>query len=66
MYGHDRHNTTVLSIIHNMSTTCFGQKYFWPSSGSPVLTPTLMIILYHIIYCVVFSDNSNQPDDGQN
>jgi hypothetical protein len=25
MHGHDRHNTTILSIIHNMSTTCFGQ-----------------------------------------
>ena len=23
------------------------------------------IILYHIIYCVVFSDNCIQPDDGQ-
>jgi len=21
MHGHDRHNTTILSIIHNMSTT---------------------------------------------
>ena len=25
MHGHDTHNTTILSIIHNMSTTCFGQ-----------------------------------------
>jgi len=25
MYGHDRHHTTILSIIHNMSTTCFDQ-----------------------------------------
>jgi len=33
MHGHDRHNTTILSIVHNMSTTCFGQYYFWPSSG---------------------------------
>jgi len=33
MHGHGRHNTTVLSIIHHMSTTCFGQYYFWPSSG---------------------------------
>jgi len=24
-----------------------------------------MVILYHIIYCVVFSDNCFQPDDGQ-
>ena len=28
MHGHDRHNTTILSVIHNMSTTCFGQYYF--------------------------------------
>jgi len=33
MHGHDRHNTTILSIIHTMSTTSFGQYYFWPSSG---------------------------------
>jgi len=33
MHGHDRHNTTILSIIHNMPTTYFGQYYFWPSSG---------------------------------
>jgi len=32
MHEHDRHNTTLLSIIHNISTTCFGQYYFWPSS----------------------------------
>jgi len=25
MHGHDRRNTTILSIIHNMSTTCFGR-----------------------------------------
>jgi len=25
MRGHDRHNITVLSVIHNMSTACFGQ-----------------------------------------
>jgi len=25
MHGHDRHNATTLSIIHNKSTTCFGQ-----------------------------------------
>jgi len=24
MRGHDRHNTTILSVIYNMSTTCFG------------------------------------------
>jgi len=28
MQGHDRHNTTIFSIIHTMSTTCFGQYYF--------------------------------------
>ena len=28
MHGHDRHNTSILTIIHNMSTTCFGQYYF--------------------------------------
>ena len=33
MRGHDRHNTTILWITHNMSTTCFGQHHFWPSSG---------------------------------
>jgi len=30
-----------------------------------LLTPTLMVILYHIIYCAFFSDNFIQPDDGQ-
>ena len=29
------------------------------------VVPTLMIILYRIIYCVAFSDNCIQPDDGQ-
>jgi len=33
MHGHDRHNTTILSIIRNMSTTWFDQYYFWPLSG---------------------------------
>jgi len=33
MHGHDRHNTTALSIMHNMSITCFDQYYFRPSSG---------------------------------
>jgi len=33
MDGHDGHNTTILSIKHNISTTCIGQYYFWPSSG---------------------------------
>ena len=31
MHGHDRHNTTILSVIHDISITCFGQYYFWPS-----------------------------------
>ena len=30
------------------------------------MIPTLMVILYHIIYCVVFSDKCIQPDDGKN
>jgi len=25
MHGHDRHNTSVLSVVHDVSTTCFGQ-----------------------------------------
>ena len=33
MHAHDRRSTTILSTIHNMSATCFGQYYFWPSSG---------------------------------
>ena len=33
MCGHDHHNTTILSIIHSTSTTCFSQHYFWLSSG---------------------------------
>ena len=41
-----------------MSNTCFGQYYFFPSSG-------WIQILYRIIYCVVFSENCIQPDDGQ-
>jgi len=24
MHGHDHYNTTILSIIHNMLSTCFG------------------------------------------
>jgi len=28
MHGHECHNTTILSVIHNMSTACFGQYYF--------------------------------------
>jgi len=33
MHRHDRHNTTILSVIHNISTTCSGQYYFWPLLG---------------------------------
>ena len=33
MHGHDRHNTTILTITRNMPTTCFDQYYFWPSSA---------------------------------
>ena len=32
MHGHDRHNTTIFSVIYNMLSTSFGQYYFWPSS----------------------------------
>jgi len=48
MHGHDRHNTTILSVIHNMSTTCFGKYYFWPSSGCTQLSEktTQYIIWY--------------------
>jgi len=28
MHGHDRHNTTIPSIIHNMSTTCSANTIF--------------------------------------
>jgi len=50
MHGHDRHNTTILSVIRNMSTTCFGQYYFWPSSGWIQLSEktTQYIIWYSI------------------
>jgi len=27
MHRHDHHNTTILSVIHNISTTCSGQYY---------------------------------------
>jgi len=40
MHRHNRHNRTILSIIHNMSTACFGQYYFWPSSGWIQLSET--------------------------
>jgi len=47
---------------------------FWPASVWIQLSekttqynmiPTLMVILYHVIFCVVFSDNYIQPDYGQ-
>jgi len=40
------------------SATCL---YPGPAQSSP---PTLMVILCHITYCAVFSDNCIQPDDG--
>ena len=42
--------TTVLLIIHNMSTTCFGQYYFWSSSGWIQLSEkiTQYIVLYSV------------------
>jgi len=51
MHGHDRHNTTIMLILHNMSTTCFGQHYFWSSSGLIQLSEktTQYIIWYSII-----------------
>jgi len=54
MHGHDRHNTTILSIIRNMSTACFGQYYFWPSSGWIQLSEktTQYVIWYSIIISV--------------
>jgi len=54
MHGHDRHNTTILSVIHNISTTCFGQYYFWPSSGWIQLSEktTQYIIRYSITISV--------------
>ena len=48
MHGHDRHNTTT--IIHNMSTTCFGQYYFWPSSGwIQLLEKTTQYVIWYSI-----------------
>jgi len=54
IHGHDRHNTTILSIIHNMSTTCFGQYHFWSSSGWIQLSEktTQYIIWYSIAISV--------------
>ena len=74
-HGHDRHNTTILSIIHNMSTTCFGQYYVWPSSGwiqlsekNEFSSPSTYTKTdgYNVSYIVqFFSDNCIQHDDGQ-
>ena len=54
MHWYDRHNTTMLSIKHNISTTCFGQYYFWPSSGWIKLSEktTQYIIWYSITISV--------------
>jgi len=53
-HGHDRHNTTILSVIHNKTTTCFGGYYFWPSSGWIRLSDktTQYIIWYSITISV--------------
>jgi len=55
IHGHDHPNATILSVIHNMSTTCFGQYYFWPSSGwiqlSEKTTQYNMIVYNHQFYC---------------
>jgi len=57
MHGLGRHNTTLLSIIHNMSTTCFGQYYFWPSSGWIHLSErtTQYTVLFEMIVGVLTS-----------
>jgi len=57
MHGHDHHNTTLLSIIYNMSTTYFGQHYFWPSSGWIQLSEkiTQYIVRYSITISVGLS-----------
>ena len=54
MHGHDHHNTTILSVIHNMSTACFGQYYFWLSSAWIQLSEktTQYIIWYSITISV--------------
>jgi len=39
IHGHDRHNTTTLSIIHKMSPTCFGEYYLYPSLLAAITTP---------------------------
>jgi len=54
MHGHDRHNTTISSITHNISTTCFGQYYFWPSLGCIQLSEktTQYIIRYGVTISV--------------
>jgi len=47
MHGCDHHNTTMLSVIHNMSTICFGQYCFWPSSGWIQLSEKTTYLLTH-------------------
>ena len=56
MRGHDSHNTTVLSIIHNMSTTCFGEYYFWPLSGW-ILSSLMMAKNSIVNYMLCIIDN---------
>ena len=51
MHGHDLHNTIILSIVHNMSTTCFGQFCFCPSS--------VWIQLLNLL--VTFRNIANEP-----
>jgi len=62
MHGRDRHTTTILSIIDNMSTTCFGQYYFWPSSGWMKLSEktTRYIIWYSITISAKWSELLSQ------
>ena len=49
-----------LNLLHTRPPTLLQTR-----SRPPLHTPTLMVILYHVIYCAVFSDNYIQPDDGQ-
>jgi len=54
MHGHDRHNTIVLSVMDNMSTTCFGQYYYWPSSSWIQLSEkTAQYIIWYSITIIV-------------
>jgi len=53
MHGHDRHNRTVLSVKHKMSTTCFGQYYFLPSGWIQLSEKTTQ---YIYIYIYIYYD----------